>query len=105
MCLRSLHLVGNPKEYHYIRQGDCYTCEGIDPREEFSLIKGGMQVLNFEKEHIWNIFKIISAVLNLGNVSFLEAERGNMPVSSVKNKEALRNAASLLEVSTCGYVH
>ena len=97
--LEQLYLSGNPKEYHYISQGNCYTCEGMDEKEEFALIRGGMQVLNFDSDHIWNVFKIIAAVLNLGNVNFLESERGNMPVSTVKNKDALRNAAALLEVS------
>ena len=71
----------------------------MDEREEFALIRGGMQVLNFENDHIWNVFKIVAAVLNLGNITFIESERGNMPVSTVRNKDALRNAAALLEVS------
>ena len=34
------------EDYHYLTQGSCLTCEGMDDVEEFSTIRGSMKVSN-----------------------------------------------------------
>ena len=39
----SLHLMV-PKDYHYLSQGNCFTCEGMDDGKEFTNIRRAMKV-------------------------------------------------------------
>lgn len=41
--LRSLHLT-SAEDYHYISQGNCFTCPGMDDAREFNVIRKAMQV-------------------------------------------------------------
>ena len=31
-------------DYHYLTQGNCISCEGMDDSEEFAIIRGSMKV-------------------------------------------------------------
>ena len=37
-------LLTKAEDYHYLTQGNCLTCEGMDDVEEFSTIRGSMKV-------------------------------------------------------------
>ena len=39
----SLHLT-EAKDYHYLSQGNCYVCEGMDDKEAFTNIRRAMKV-------------------------------------------------------------
>lgn len=39
----SLHLT-EAKDYHYLSQGNCYVCEGMDDKEAFANIRRAMKV-------------------------------------------------------------
>ena len=51
-------------------QGGEVTCEGRDDGKEFVGIKSAMKVLMFSDEEIWDIMKILAALLHLGNVKY-----------------------------------
>ena len=51
-------------------QGGEITCEGRDDKAEFISIKSAMKVLMFTDDEIWDIMKILAALLNLGNVKY-----------------------------------
>lgn len=46
------------------------TCEGRNDGEEYIGIKAAMKVLMFTDEEIWDIMKILAALLHLGNVKY-----------------------------------
>ena len=37
-------MLTRPQDYHYLRQGRSLTCDGMDDKEEYSIIKGAMKV-------------------------------------------------------------
>ena len=51
-------------------QGGEITCEGRDDKAEFISIKSAMKVLMFTDDEIWDIMKILAALLHLGNVKY-----------------------------------
>ena len=46
------------------------TCEGRDDRTEFFDIKSAMKVLLFSDDDIWDVMKILAALLHIGNVKY-----------------------------------
>lgn len=105
--LAKLHLVPNPRKYDYLTKGNTVTCDIIHEhdgrdmgdKEYFAIIRGAMKVLNFTESEMWDIWRVVALIMHLGNISFGEVEKQNLPVSFVKNKEARDIAASFLQVS------
>lgn len=51
-------------------QGGSITCEGRDDAREFADIRSAMKVLMFSDSEVWEIMKILAAILHMGNVKF-----------------------------------
>jgi myosin heavy subunit len=51
-------------------QGKSLTCDGRDDAAEFADIRSAMKVLNFSDEEMLNIFRLLAAILHLGNVKY-----------------------------------
>lgn len=60
--------ISDPTQYKYLTGGKCITCEGRDDAAEFSDIRSAMKVLMFSDPEIWEILKVLSALLHLGNI-------------------------------------
>lgn len=45
-------------------------CEGRDDKKDFADIRSAMKVLMFTDSDIWEILKVLSALLHLGNVKY-----------------------------------
>ena len=43
----SLHLTV-VEDYHYLSQGNCFTCDGMDDEKEFANIRRAMKVITSE---------------------------------------------------------
>jgi myosin-7 len=105
--LKKLHLVQDPRKYKYLTKGNTVSCDIIHEhdgrdmgdKEYFAIICGAMKVLNFSQEEMWDIWKIVAMVMHLGNISFGEVEKQNLPVAFVQNKETRDVAASFLQVN------
>ncbi|XP_065177890.1 unconventional myosin-VIIa-like [Sycon ciliatum] len=86
------------KNYHYLTQGNCLKCVGMDDSKEFALILDAMKVLMFTSEECNNVWRLTAAVLHLGNMIFDETEIHNMPASELANMDVCATAARLLQV-------
>lgn len=51
-------------------QGNCTTVEGRDDRKELADIRAAMKVLLFNDQEMWSIFKILAALLHIGNIQY-----------------------------------
>ncbi len=51
-------------------QGGDTTCEGRDDTKEFADIRSAMKVLTFEDPEIWDILKVLAALLHMGNITY-----------------------------------
>ncbi|XP_028987944.1 unconventional myosin-VIIa-like [Betta splendens] len=90
--------LGHAKEYRFLTQGNCTTCEGRDDAKDYSRICSAMKILNFSHSHCQEISKLLAAILHLGNVYFEATTENNLETSDVGKSEHFSIAASLLQV-------
>ncbi|XP_005458181.1 unconventional myosin-VIIa [Oreochromis niloticus] len=90
--------LGNAKEYKFLTKGNCIACGGRDDAKDYSRINSALKTLNFSGKDCHEIFKLLAALLHLGNVCFEANTQNNMESSDVSKSEHFNVAASLLEV-------
>ncbi|XP_013912288.1 PREDICTED: unconventional myosin-X-like [Thamnophis sirtalis] len=88
------HLL-EPKNYRYLNQSGCIINEDLDDREMFSKVMTAFEVMGFSSEEIRDIFKLISGILQLGNIEFMTAGG-----AQITTKTVLHNVSELLGLDT-----
>uniref|UniRef100_A0A3Q4HB86 Unconventional myosin-VIIa-like n=1 Tax=Neolamprologus brichardi TaxID=32507 RepID=A0A3Q4HB86_NEOBR len=64
--------LGNAAEYKYLTMGNCTSCEGRDDVKEYAHFQSALKILTFTENDLWEISKLLAAILHLGNVDFEE---------------------------------
>lgn len=54
----------------FCSQGGSTRCDGRDDAAEFSDIRSAMKVLLFSDQEIWQVLKLLAALLHTGNINF-----------------------------------
>nr|ASM47588.1 myosin VIIa [Leptochiton asellus] len=85
-------------EYYYLTQGGSIYAEGRDDVKDFSDIRSAMKVLMFAETDIWEIHKILAALLHLGNIRYNAIQVDNIDASEIQEVAEVNRAARLLEV-------
>uniref|UniRef100_A0A8C4IPC2 non-specific serine/threonine protein kinase n=1 Tax=Dicentrarchus labrax TaxID=13489 RepID=A0A8C4IPC2_DICLA len=68
-------------------------------KEQFDAIQEGFRNIGFTEEEVTSVYRILSAILNTGNIEFAAiTSQHQTDKSEVPNSEALENAASLLSI-------
>ncbi|KAI1884833.1 hypothetical protein AGOR_G00213910 [Albula goreensis] len=68
-------------------------------KEQFDAIQDCFRIIGFTKEEVNSVYKILSAILNTGNIEFAAiTSQHQTDKSEVPNAEALENAAALLSI-------
>ncbi|KFQ97971.1 Unconventional myosin-Id, partial [Opisthocomus hoazin] len=67
--LRSLHLQKDASAYSYICPGAQLKCS-ISDGTEFKAVADAMKVIGFKQEEIQTVYRIVAAILHLGNLKF-----------------------------------
>lgn len=57
-------------KYFYLNQGGTVAVEGKNDKEDFETLQSALQVLSFSTEECETIYKILAAILHLGNIYF-----------------------------------
>jgi len=72
-----------PEDYWYLNQHEAdeeadvlYEVDGMDDAEEFDITLKCMKTVGFSEKEIDEIQSVLVAILNLGNVKFADAKRG-----------------------------
>jgi myosin I len=84
-----------PDMFHYLSLSECYAVDTINDTQEFNDTVEAMQVMGFTKEEQTETFRLILAVLFLGNLQFVENDK---EASSVANADALASFCHLMAV-------
>jgi myosin-1 len=86
-----------PQAYLYTSRSKCYDVPGIDDHAEFNDVLNAMKVIGLQQAEQDNIFRMLSAILWLGNVSFVEDDQGN---AAIADQSVVDFVAYLLEVDS-----
>lgn len=70
-----------PEAYLYTSRSKCYNADGIDDMEDFATTIQAMNTIGLSQQEIDDIFKILAAILWLGNVQFVENNEGNAAIA------------------------
>lgn len=86
-----------PQSYLYTSRSKCYDVQGIDDHAEFQDTLNAMKVIGLQQAEQDNIFRMLAAILWLGNVSFQEDDSGN---AAIADQSVVDFVAYLLEVDS-----
>ena len=87
-------------DYIYTSQGNNPIIDNVDDEKEFGKTHESLKLLGFSEADSKNIFKIMAAILHLGNVKIVPGSgRGDSETSTVRQEDpSLPIVANLLEV-------
>ncbi|XP_071709398.1 myosin-6-like [Rutidosis leptorrhynchoides] len=88
--------LGKPNTFHYLNQTNCFELNGVDESKEYQATRKAMDVVGISHNEQEAIFRIVAAILHLGNIEFV---KDNEPDSSKpkddQSKFHLKTAAEL----------
>ncbi|KAK6150259.1 hypothetical protein DH2020_017784 [Rehmannia glutinosa] len=89
--------LGHPKTFHYLNQSNCYELVGVSDAHDYLATRKAMDVVGISQKEQDAIFRVVAAILHLGNVEFAKGEEIDSSVlKNDKSKFHLQTAAELL---------
>ncbi|MBA0802680.1 hypothetical protein Gohar_012957, partial [Gossypium harknessii] len=90
--------LGNPRTFHYLNQSNCYELDGVDESKEYAATRRAMDVVGISSDEQDAIFRVVAAILHLGNIEFAKGKEIDSSVpKDEKSRFHLRTAAELFE--------
>ncbi|KAK3289251.1 hypothetical protein CYMTET_3312 [Cymbomonas tetramitiformis] len=96
---RELFRLGTMDSFHYLNQSKCYDLNRVDNAEEYANTKRAMSVVGIEEETQHDIFRMVAAILHLGNISFKLGKDDAAIFADEKSNTAVSAVAFLLMVN------
>ncbi|GMG49460.1 unnamed protein product [Aspergillus oryzae var. brunneus] len=87
--------VQQPQSYLYTSRSKCFDVPGVDDNAEFRDTLNAMGVIGMSEAEQDNVFRMLAAILWIGNVQFAEDDSGNAAIS---DQSVVDFVAYLLEV-------
>ncbi|XP_066030120.1 unconventional myosin-If-like [Pocillopora verrucosa] len=72
-------LQGNAENFFYLNQSEVYTTDNKDDKNDFLATRTALDVIGVDTAKQQIIFKVLSAILTLGNIEFKETENVACP--------------------------
>lgn len=89
--------LGNPKTFHYLNQSKCYELDGVNDAHEYLATRSAMDIVGISDEEQESIFRVVAAILHLGNVNFAKGkEIDSSVIKDEKSRFHLNMTAELL---------
>ncbi|CAK9184254.1 unnamed protein product [Ilex paraguariensis] len=86
----------NPRIFHYLNQSNCYELDGVDDSKEYLATRRAMDVVGISSDEQDAIFRVVAAILHLGNVEFGKgSETDSSEPKDDQSRFHLRTAAEL----------
>lgn len=99
---QQLYGIQKPETYVYTSRSKCFDVDGIDDVAEFQETLNAMKVIGLSQAEQDEIFRMLAAILWIGNIQFGEDESG---WAQVKDKSVVDFVAYLLEVTPEQVIH
>ncbi|MBA0671781.1 hypothetical protein Goklo_023993, partial [Gossypium klotzschianum] len=89
--------LGSPKTFHYLNQSSCYELDGVNDAHEYLATRRAMDIVGINDEEQESIFRVVAAILHLGNINFAKGkEIDSSVVKDEKSRFHLNMTAELL---------
>lgn len=92
---RELFGVQQPQSYVYTSRSKCFDVPGIDDHADFKETLQAMQIIGLSKPEQDQIFRVLAAILWIGNLTFRENDQGGVDIA---DQSVVDFVAYLLEV-------
>ncbi|KAJ6309028.1 hypothetical protein OIU76_018594 [Salix suchowensis] len=66
--------LGSPKSFHYLNQSNCYELDGVNDSHEYLATRRAMDIVGISDQEQEGIFRVVAAILHLGNVNFAKGQ-------------------------------
>eukprot|EP00163_Fabomonas_tropica_P023567 TRINITY_DN4092_c0_g1_i1.p1 TRINITY_DN4092_c0_g1~~TRINITY_DN4092_c0_g1_i1.p1 ORF type:complete len:1363 (+),score=391.36 TRINITY_DN4092_c0_g1_i1:958-5046(+) len=103
-CKERLHLTSPESQYRYLSGGDLRPVEDIDDVADFAETIQAMELLGMNSEDRDAVFRVLAAILHLGNIVFVTKKSGDeeeaeaAECADTGDDSPLAHAAALLQV-------
>ncbi len=87
----------SPESFYYLSQSGVTRIEGVMDEQDYDEVLNAMDILHFSDSEQSEVWKILAAILHLGNVSFSEHANVDQDVEAkIVNSDTLSFAAGLI---------
>nr|XP_006825386.1 PREDICTED: unconventional myosin-Ib-like [Saccoglossus kowalevskii] len=98
LLLEELMLDRDAEKYNFLNQSGCINVDTIDDKKDFAVTQKAMQVLGFSDEEILGIYKLLAAILKLGNIQFeCYTEKSGMEAVKILQEKEMIEICDLLD--------
>lgn len=94
---RDLFGVQQPQAYMYTSRSKCFDVPGVDDNAEFQDTLNAMSVIGMTEAEQDDVFRMLAAILWIGNIQFVEDDQGN---SAIADESVIAYVAYLLDVDS-----
>ncbi|KAJ4836843.1 hypothetical protein Tsubulata_018472 [Turnera subulata] len=91
--------LGSPKSFHYLNQSNCYELDGVNDAHEYLATRRAMDVVGIGDEEQEAIFRVVAAILHLGNVNFAKGQE--IDSSEIKDEKSRFHLGMTAELLRC----
>ncbi|KAK9729193.1 hypothetical protein K7432_000476 [Basidiobolus ranarum] len=92
-----LHLQ-EPSHYNYLSRTQCLRIHDVDDQSRFADLKDAMKILGLKTKVQLQIFRLLSVILHLGNLEFVDHEAQES--CTIRNQDILETIAEFLGISS-----
>jgi myosin-1 len=86
------------EDYYYLNQGNCCKIEKINDKFNYEQVMEAFNIVGFKKDNISTIWKIIAAIIHLGNLTFTDVDDEHCSIIRSNNEnDHLEWISKLLE--------
>ncbi|GAB4838000.1 hypothetical protein Ancab_027527 [Ancistrocladus abbreviatus] len=97
--VREKYKLESPESFHYLNQSKCYRLDGVDDGQEYLATRRAMDVVGISEEDQEAIFRVVAAVLHLGNIEF--AKGPEIDSSVIKDEKSRFHLSTTAELLMC----
>ncbi|XP_014490889.1 myosin-6-like [Vigna radiata var. radiata] len=93
--------LGDPRKFHYLNQSNCIELDGLDDSKEYLATRRAMEVVGISGDEQDAIFRIVAAVLHLGNIEFIKGSEDELDSSQPKDEKSIYHLKTAAELLMC----
>uniref|UniRef100_A0A0E0PQH6 Myosin motor domain-containing protein n=1 Tax=Oryza rufipogon TaxID=4529 RepID=A0A0E0PQH6_ORYRU len=93
--------LGDPSSFHYLNQSTCIKVDGISDNEEYLATRSAMNTVGITEQEQEAIFRVVAAVLHLGNINFVKGREVDSSV--IKDEKARFHLNAAAELLMCDH--